>query len=150
MPLSKRLLQIAGLLSLAVALFQVVLGISPALSTYFGAPPELLANPAALLASSLIVALIFAIWGLYGLSGAGLIRRLPLLRLGLLVIGAIYTLRGLLLIPLLLASLGLLAAPEPILPQALLASLVSLLIGCLYLAGALASWRDLRPETPSP
>ncbi len=92
----------------------------------------------------MFVALIFAIWGLYGLSGAGLLRRLPLLRLALLVIGAIYTLRGLLLIPLLLASLGLLASPEPILPQALLASLVSLLIGCLYLAGTFTAWRDLK------
>lgn len=149
MPLSKRLLQIAGLLSLGIALLQVVLGFSPALSTYLGAPPELLANPAALLASSFFVALIFAIWGLYGLSGAGLMRRLPLLRLGLLVIGAIYTLRGLLLVPLLLDSLGLIVADPPILPQALLASLVSLLIGCLYLAGTLTAWRDLRPESPA-
>ena len=52
--------------------------------------------------------------------------------------------RGLLLIPLLLASLGLLAAPEPILPQALLASLVSLLTGCLYLVGHVRSLA--RPE----
>jgi hypothetical protein len=149
MPLSKRLLQIAGLLSLAVALFQVVLSFPTPLSTYFGTPPELLANPPALLASSLFVALIFAIWGLYGLSGAGLIRRLPLLRLGLIVIGAIYTLRGLLLIPLLLASLGLLASPAPILPQALLASLVSLVTGCLYLAGTLIGWRDLKNPPPA-
>ena len=75
MPFSKRLLQIAGLSSLAVALFQVALGLSPVLSAYFGAPPELLTNPAALLIASLVVALIFAIWGLYGLSGAGLFRR---------------------------------------------------------------------------
>jgi hypothetical protein len=149
MSLSKRLLQIAGLLSLGVALFQVMLGLSPALSTYFGASPQLLANRVTLLVTSLVVALVFAIWGLYGLSGAGLFRRLPLLRLGLLVIGAIYTLRGLLLLPLLLASLGLLASPEPILPQALLASLVSLLIGCLYLIGTIAAWRDLRPENPA-
>jgi hypothetical protein len=148
MPLSKRLLQIAGLLSLGVALFQVLLSFPTPLSTYFGTPPGLLANPAALLITSLVVALIFAIWGLYGLSGAGLIRRLPLLRLGLLVIGAIYTLRGLLLIPLLLAALGLLASPEPILPQALLASLVSLLVGCLYLVGTVTAWRDLKLPAP--
>ena len=40
-------------------------------------------------------------------------------------------------------------ADPPILPQALLASLVSLLIGCLYLAGTLTAWRDLRPESPA-
>jgi hypothetical protein len=149
MPLPKRLLQIAGLLSLAIALFQVALSFPTPLSTYFGTPPELLANPLALLVSSLFAALIFAIWGLYGLSGAGLIRRLPLLRFGLIVIGAIYTLRGLLLIPLLLASLGLLAAPQPILPQALLASLVSLVTGCLYLAGTFMGWRALKNPPPA-
>ena len=144
MPISRRPLQIAGLLSLLVALFQVLLGFSLPLSTYFGAPPELLANPTSLLVASLVFAPIFAIWGLFGLSGAGLLRRLPLLRLALLVIGAIYTLRGLLLVPLLLASLGLIAAPEPILPQALLASLVSLIIGILYLLGTILVWRGLK------
>src|SRR5690606_34434942 len=41
-----------------------------------------------------IIVLILIIWSLYALSGAGVIRRLPLLRLGLLVISAIYLLRA--------------------------------------------------------
>ena len=148
MPLSQRLLQIAGLLSLAVAIFQVLLGFSLPLSTYFGAPPELLANPKLLLVASLVAALVFAFFSFSGLLGAGPLIRSLLLRLVLLAIGAIYTLRGLLLVPLLLASLGLIAAPQPILPQALLASLVSLIIGILYLLGTFLAWRDLKKLVP--
>lgn len=47
-----------------------------------------------------IAALLF-VWSLYAFSGAGLIRRLPLLKTALLVIGAIFLLRGLLAVPLL-------------------------------------------------
>jgi len=35
----------------------------------------------------MVVALLLVVAGLYGLSGAGLIRRLPLLRTGLIVVG---------------------------------------------------------------
>lgn len=41
-----------------------------------------------------VTALIFVIFGLYALSGARVIRRLPLLRLGLLLIGLLYPLVG--------------------------------------------------------
>jgi hypothetical protein len=43
------------------------------------------------------LALMFALWGAYALSGAGLIRQLPLLRIALLAIGVIYILRSLML-----------------------------------------------------
>jgi hypothetical protein len=39
----------------------------------------------------------FAAWGAYALSGAGVIRQLPLLRAMLITIGVIYILRSLLL-----------------------------------------------------
>jgi cadmium resistance protein CadD (predicted permease) len=44
------------------------------------------------------LALVFAGFGFYCLSGAGTVRRLPLLTLALWFIGGIYTLRGLILI----------------------------------------------------
>lgn len=47
----------------------------------------------------MIVTILFAIAGLNGLSGAGVIRRLPLLRLGLAVICFVYIYRGILFIP---------------------------------------------------
>ncbi len=40
------------------------------------------------------MALVFVIFGLYGISGAGAIRRLPFQRLVLLGIGLIFALRG--------------------------------------------------------
>jgi hypothetical protein len=45
------------------------------------------------------IALVLFIWAAYAFSGAGLIRRLPLMRTALVVIATIYLLRGLLIIP---------------------------------------------------
>ena len=45
------------------------------------------------------IASILTIWGLYALSGAGLIMRLPLLPYALLAITSVYLLRGLVLLP---------------------------------------------------
>lgn len=45
------------------------------------------------------VGAVFAVFAVRAFSGAGLVGRLPLLRSGLLVIGAIYTLRGLVAVP---------------------------------------------------
>jgi putative oxidoreductase len=50
------------------------------------------------------IAAVLGLWALYALSGAGVIRRLPLLRLALALIAAIYLARGVLGIPLVLAS----------------------------------------------
>lgn len=44
--------------------------------------------------TSVIVA-VLSVWALYALSGAGAIRALPLLRIGLCAITAVYSLRGL-------------------------------------------------------
>ena len=48
------------------------------------------------------LAAILAVWALYALSGAGVIRRLPLLRLALTLIAAVYLARGILGIPVVL------------------------------------------------
>jgi hypothetical protein len=65
-----------------------------ALLEFHGEP---LTEPAAF-----ILALVFAVFGVYCLSGAELMRRLYLLNPVLWFIGGLYTLRGLLLIPYLL------------------------------------------------
>ncbi|MCA1604529.1 MAG: hypothetical protein LC775_03400 [Acidobacteria bacterium] len=46
------------------------------------------------------IAAILGIWALYAWSGAGLIRRLPFLRLGLCVITGVYLVRALFFVPL--------------------------------------------------
>ena len=149
MTTSKQLLTLAGCLSLAVAAFQFILTFSPTLCRFFGAPEELLTgDPLWLYLTSFFATALFGIWGLYGLSGAGRIRRLPLLRTGLLAIGGIYTLRGLLLIPAMLAVVGLVPS-DPFLPQALLASLVALSTGVLYLVGTFGGLQDLKPRPKS-
>jgi hypothetical protein len=142
---SKQLLLAAAALSFAIALFQAVLSFSPSLSSFFGAA-ELAANPLLLLVTSLAATMVFALFGLYALAGASTIRRLPLLRTGLLVIGVIYTLRGLFLLPELLPMTGVLPAPGPVPPQAVLSSLVALATGLLYVLGTLASWKRLQPH----
>ena len=51
---------------------------------------------------TIMLALMLGVWALYALSGAGFIRPLPLLRLALGVIAAIYLIRGVFGIPLVL------------------------------------------------
>src|SRR5688572_7141260 len=89
--------------SLAVTLLQIaILFVGPAGYRYFGAgdlaPLAEQGSTLPALITSLLVVL-FATWGAYALSGAGVIRRLPLLRVALVLIAAIYTLRGLAVIP---------------------------------------------------
>ncbi|HET9222755.1 MAG TPA: hypothetical protein VFO07_09635 [Roseiflexaceae bacterium] len=142
---SKQLLLAAAILSFAIALFQAVLSFSPSLTRFFGAA-QLAANPLLLLVSSLAATMVFAVFGLYALAGANTIRHLPLLRTGLVAIGVIYALRGLFLLPELLAMGGVLPAPEPVPPQAVLSSVVALATGVLYLLGTAASWKRLQPH----
>jgi len=85
------------------------------------------------------LAVVFAGFGFYGLSGAGVIRRLPLLRLGLLLIGGAYTLRGtILVLDLVRVARGL---DYPIRQPAF--SAVALAIGLLLLAGTARRWHHL-------
>ncbi len=141
---AKIILMLAGVLSFFVAVFQFYLGISPEASSYWGGPTD---QPT-LLVASLVVGLVFAVWGLYGLAGAGVIRRLPLLRLGLIVIGLIYILRGIPMITILLTMAGIIQDPQPIPLQAWTSSLVSLVIGLAYLVGTVAAWPALSRKTP--
>lgn len=46
------------------------------------------------------IAMVLLVWGLYAFSGAGLLRPLPLLKPVLVLVSAVYLLRGLLLLPL--------------------------------------------------
>ncbi|MGD0247552.1 MAG: hypothetical protein ABSB75_00715 [Candidatus Limnocylindrales bacterium] len=135
------LLVLAGLLGMAVALFHIVAAFSPVLQRQFGAPERLLAaGPIVMGAASLLLAAVFAAWGLYGLSGAGWLARLPLLAPCLIGIGAVYALRGVLLAPQLLAAAGRVRGDIPTDRLSLLSSAVSLTIGLLYLAGTAAAW----------
>jgi len=131
-----------GYFSLAFALLQVS-GIwwSPSAIKYLGGPADLsVQKPVVYAALCLVVAAGVAVFGLYALSGAGKIRRLPLLRTGLIIITVIYLLRGLLAIPQLPIVLR-----HPNLMRFLVFSLISLGVGAAYLAGVMYLYRYGRP-----
>jgi hypothetical protein len=100
MNLSSYCLVLAAAASFFNTLLHVVLAIRPQLYRYCGAD-ELAqlheqGSPFTLLVTIGLI-LLFAVWGVYALSGAGVIGRLPLLRVVLITIGVIYVLRGLML-----------------------------------------------------
>ena len=81
------------------------------------------------------------LFGLYALSGAGVIRRLPLLRTALVGIGSLFLLRGLFIILTFLVALGVLQG-HVLLPGAA-SHVVFLSAGIAYLGGAVLNWRAL-------
>ena len=88
-----------------------------------------------------IAAILFT-WMLYALSGAGVIRRLPLLRTALVLIAAVYLGRGVLGIP------AVLLADDPYANELkgrmtfmIVSSAFCIGLGVCYAAGAAAVWR---------
>lgn len=86
--------------------------------------------------TSLIAAMLFT-WSLYALSGAGVIPRLPLLRLALGAITAIYLLRGLAVLPLVFLAPGRSTAFW------WWSSAICLVIGLTHLVGLRQAWERL-------
>jgi len=94
----------AGLSAIAAALHLAIIVGGAKWYRFFGAGEHMaLATIAGRWYPAIIttgIALVLSIWSAYALSGAGVIQTLPLLKLGLSVITAIYLLRGLAIIPL--------------------------------------------------
>ena len=95
------------------------------------------------------IASVLGLWALYGLSGAGVIRRLPLLRPALLLIAGVYFARGALGVPLVLL------ADNPYADELkgrmtfmVVSSLVCILLGLCYASGAARVWQRYR-HTPA-
>jgi hypothetical protein len=141
----RRLLVAAGVLSAGIALLHVtIIFVGAPAYRYFGAGEQMARQAEAGSASpgllTAVVTLFFAVFALYALAAAQIVRRPPLLRTGLITIGVIYTLRGLLLGPQLLSYIS----NAPLLgPKDLVFSAVSLAIGFLYLFGTWRAWPDL-------
>ncbi|CAA9322740.1 hypothetical protein AVDCRST_MAG84-1444 [uncultured Microcoleus sp.] len=136
---------LGGILSFAVALLHVVIiFIGAPAYRYFSAGEDMAkaaesgsAFPAVL---TLVLVAVFATWGFYGLSGAGVIRRLPLLKIALILIGAVYTLRG---VAVFQQFFQIVTSSAEVAPREIVFSLVSLVIGLAYLIGTVTSWRSL-------
>lgn len=101
---SDRLLVLGGVLTAGAALLHVGIIIGgPDWYRFFGAGERMArmaargsTQPALVTAS---IAAILGVWALYAFSGAGVIRRLPFLRLALTLIAAVYLARGLFGVP---------------------------------------------------
>lgn len=132
----------AAVLSGAAALlhFSAIIG-GPDWYRFFGAGEEIAvmaeqgsAIPALLTSA---IAAILALWAAYALSGAGVLPRFPLIRLGLCTITAIYLLRGMALFPLLVF------APQQVNAFAVWSSLIVLVYGIVHAIGTWQAWPRL-------
>jgi len=80
------------------------------------------------------------LWGLYALSGAGLICRLPLLKTVLGGVALLFLLRGLIVIPFLSRANW----ASPIETFAVAASAFVFVVGAAYAVGVWGVWRSRR------
>ncbi|WP_118856633.1 hypothetical protein [Sphingomonas mesophila] len=127
-----------GVLSLiASALHLGVIAGGPAWYRFFGAGEAFARGaergewwPAAV---TLGIAAVLAVWAAYAFAGAGLMRRLPLMRTALVAITAIYLLRGAMLIP---------ALTVPAMGGTfnIVSSAIVLVYGLVYLIGTVRAW----------
>ncbi|QEY12137.1 hypothetical protein [Cellvibrio sp. KY-YJ-3] len=84
-----------------------------------------------------VIVIFLAIWSLYALSAAGVIRRLPLLRLALCLIASLFLIRGISFVMLMPMF------PENSLTFWLVSSGICLMIGILYAVGTYQQWAEL-------
>jgi hypothetical protein len=147
----RRSLIAAGSASAAIGVLHLVcIVIGGPAYRYFGAGERLAQRaeagslqPAAI---TLVFAVAFFVLAAYGFSGAGVIRKLPLLRTALVATAVVYLLRGLFVIPEVLALTGGRAVP----PHFVVFSLVSLAIGICYALGTIGAWAHLKRAPVSP
>ena len=84
-----------------------------------------------------VLVVLLLVWALFGLSGAGVIKRLPLTKLALILIASIFLIRG-------VSFVGLMPMfPENSLTFWLISSGICLFIGGLFAAGTWQQWPKL-------
>ena len=88
-------------------------------------------------AVTLVIAIILALWSLYALSGAGVIRKLPLVRVALCIITGVYLLRGVAFVPLMPYF------PGNSMSFWLISSAICLVFGVVHLVGLRQVWAHL-------
>jgi hypothetical protein len=152
MKIGRLLLIVAGCLSSCLAVLHVaIVFVGGPGYRYFGAGESIARQaeegsmyPVFL---TLFVAAVLVLFGLYAFSGADVIRRLPLIKTGLLIVGSIYFLRGLLVI---FQVARLLEMRRPLVHRAVLFSMVSLSLGLTYLVGTGLRWKSVGLKTTLP
>lgn len=139
----RQILLFVGLLTLITAFLHGLLGFSPELSLYFGAPEELVQNNVLLRITCILIGVLIAVLGIYAISGGGYIRSLPWTKQVLASVSFLLILRGILFIPELLVVFGLLEVSFPVAPQYVVFSVGILLVGLIYLVGTVGLYRSL-------
>jgi len=144
----KRLLVVGGLLTAAAALLHVaiILG-GPDWYRFFGAGERMarLAARGSIYPAivTACIAAVLGVWALYAFSGAGLIRRLPLLRLALTLIAAVYLARGILGVPVVLLMDDVYTNQlKGRMTFMVVSSLICVVLGLCYGVGAARIWRQ--------
>lgn len=138
----QKLLFIGGILSLLASLLHigVIIG-GPDWYRFFGAGEELakMAEKGSLYPAVITfgIALVLAAWAWFAFAGAGFVWKPPLLRTGLIAISAVYLLRGLVLLPMLLLT------PEKVNGFAVWSSIIVLVYGLFYAIGTWKAWPQL-------
>lgn len=137
-------LVVAGVLSALAAILHLAIIIGgPRWYQFFGAGEGMarLAERGALRPTliTLAIACVLATWAAYAFSGAGLIPRLPLLRLGLVTIALVYLLRGSLIFWMLIAK------PKAVTGFWIWSSAIVLVYGSAYTVGTWLVWPILSP-----
>jgi len=90
---------------------------------------------------TLIIASILTVWGFYAFSGAGIILKLPLLRTCLVLITAVYLIRGV------AGLIGPFFTSDPVVHQNsitfwIVSSLICCIFGTFYLLGTIKLWQQ--------
>lgn len=134
-------LAVGGALSAAASLahLAIILG-GPRWYDFFGAGPRMVrlaeqGSPKAALIT-LGIAAVLAIWAAFAFSGAGLIPRLPLIKLALLAITAVYVVRAVGYIPTLMVT------GAPVGTFAWVSSAIVLVYAVVHVLGTLELWRN--------
>lgn len=139
----KKMLKIGGYINILIAIGHIVgLFWAQQMYDYTGVGDRMRENatihPLLPYAITIVVAIAFLLFGLYALSAAGVIKELPLLKVGVFSIATIYLLRGLIGIVINVF------VESPFLLHHLIFSLFALIIGILYLLGGLKKWQIIR------
>lgn len=88
------------------------------------------------------IALILFAWAAYAFAGAGYIRKLPFLRTALVLISAIYLLRGMAIIPILIN-------PPSRTAFNIWSSLIVIIYGAVYAVGTKKAWAQVQQMRPT-
>ena len=127
-----KLLTLGAVLSFTAAASHAGIAITGAPDVYAAAAEAGSASPTLI---TLMLAALFAVWGLYALAASGKIAPLPLMGPAIHAITAIYLVRGMFLLPQLLGH-NIFTAHYNVTPRDLVFSAIALAIGLIHLAGS--------------